>query len=58
MDVGRAVRSAGSPIFAGLPDPVPVVIPDRSGFVASGCVIVTTGPQGKSWAPPPLTEQQ
>jgi hypothetical protein len=58
MDVGWATRSAGSLIFAWRPDPDLAVIPGWVGFVASGCVIVTTGPQGKSWAPLPPTEQQ
>jgi hypothetical protein len=58
MDVGWATRSAGSLIFAWLLDPGLAVIPGCLGCVMDGCVTVTTGPQGKSWAPPPSTEQQ
>jgi hypothetical protein len=53
--LGHAER--GAPEISRAPRPPAAPTPYRSGSVASCCVIVTAGPQGKSWAPLPPTEQ-
>jgi len=57
MDMGRASGAREPGGMAGNPALDDGLVASFGGRVASGRVIVTTSPQGKSWAPTPPSER-